>query len=54
MRVDSSQFTADAHAGNKAKIYKFYNNSSNARLHAGKPTGEPVITRMVKVDEKYL
>ena len=49
--VDSLQFTADAHAGNIAKIYRFYNNSCNVRHHVGKPAGEPTITRMVKVDE---
>ena len=49
MGVYATQFTTDAHAGNKAKIYGFYNNSCNVRHHAGKPAGETMITRMVKV-----
>ena len=51
MQVDSPQFTADAHAGNLAKIYGFYNNSCNIRHHPGKPVGEPAMTWIVKLDE---
>ena len=59
MRVDSPQFTADAHAGDIAKSYGFYNNTCNIRHHVGKPVGEPAMIQKVKVDEiisinKYL
>ena len=50
-QIDSPQFTAHVHAGNLAIIYGFYNNSFNVRHHAGKPAGEPAMTRIVKVDE---
>ena len=42
------RFTANALAGN---IARFYNNSCNVRYHAGLPMGEPMMTRMVIVDE---
>ena len=45
------QFTADAHAGNIAKIYGFYNNSCNVMHHVGLPAGELAITLLVKVDK---
>ena len=50
-QVDSTRLTADAHAGNIAKIYGFYNKTCNVRHHVGVPTGEPVMTWMVKVYE---
>ena len=44
-------FIADAHAGNIAKIYGFYNKTCNIKHHAYVPMGEPAMTRMVKADE---
>ena len=45
----------DTHAGNIAKIYRFFNYSCNVRHHASLPAGEPTMTWMVKVDKiKYV
>ena len=47
-RVDSTRFTADAHAGN---IVGFMNATCNVRHHVGVSMGEPTMTRMIKVDK---
>ena len=54
MQVGNKQFTTDTHSVNTAKIYGYYNNSSNERHHAGLPTCQLAMTLMVKVnEEKY-